>query len=63
MAFLFVSLNYTNGEIKEYVEKINLFDKKATNLCRQAIVDTISNTITLKENGEIFVSTGDIPAM
>ncbi|MCB8537261.1 glycoside hydrolase family 125 protein [Enterococcus faecium] len=50
-------------EIKEYVEKINLFDKKVTNLFRQAIVDTISNTITVKENGEIFVSTGDIPAM
>ncbi|EME7220789.1 glycoside hydrolase family 125 protein, partial [Enterococcus faecium] len=49
--------------IKEYVENINLFDKKATNLFRHAIVDTISNTVTVKENGEIFVATGDIPAM
>ncbi|MFP3770599.1 glycoside hydrolase family 125 protein [Enterococcus faecium] len=49
--------------IKEYVENINLFDKKATNLFKHAIVDTISNTVTVKENGEIFVATGDIPAM
>lgn len=50
-------------EIKEYAQSIELQNAKARKLFQHALVDTISNTVSVRENGEIFVATGDIPAM
>lgn len=50
-------------EIKNYANNITLSNIRATELFRNAIVDTITNTVTIRDNGEVFVSTGDIPAM
>ena len=51
------------SKIKKHAETIRLWDDRATSLFQDAIVDTISNTVSVRENGEIFVATGDIPAM
>ncbi|WP_416347267.1 glycoside hydrolase family 125 protein [Enterococcus thailandicus] len=51
------------NEIQQYAMTINLKDAKATKLFQHALVDTITNTVSVRENGEIFVATGDIPAM
>lgn len=50
-------------DIRRYAEMIVLPDRKATELFRHALVDTITNTVSVRDNGEIFVATGDIPAM
>lgn len=50
-------------EITEYAENVTLETKKATKIFRLSLIDTISNTITIKDDGKIFVATGDIPAM
>lgn len=51
------------ADIKAYGETVVLPTEKTTNLFRNALVDTITNTVTVRDNGEIFVATGDIPAM
>jgi len=50
-------------EISNYAENISLESKKATKLFQRSLVDTITNTVTIKDNGHVFVSTGDIEAM
>jgi len=50
-------------EIQAYAETIVLPTEKETNIFRRTFVDTITNTVSVRENGEIFVATGDIPAM
>ncbi|MGO3609444.1 MAG: glycoside hydrolase family 125 protein, partial [Enterococcus sp.] len=50
-------------EIQAYADTVELPTEKETKLFRQAFVDTITNTVSVRENGEIFVATGDIPAM
>ncbi|MGK0551391.1 glycoside hydrolase family 125 protein [Enterococcus faecalis] len=49
--------------ISSFAETINLSDQKATDLFRHVFADTITHTITVRETGEVFVATGDIPAM
>lgn len=50
-------------KISTYVDSITLHSKKATELFRHALVDTITNTVSVQPDGKIFVATGDIPAM
>ncbi|BBM19414.1 glycosyl hydrolase [Enterococcus avium] len=50
-------------EIQAYADTVELPTEKETKLFRHAFVDTITNTVSVRENGEIFVATGDIPAM
>src|SRR5699024_6213407 len=50
-------------DITNYGETISLPTEKATKLFRNSLVDTITNTVSVQEDGKIFVSTGDIPAM
>ncbi|MGO2891958.1 glycoside hydrolase family 125 protein [Enterococcus devriesei] len=50
-------------ELNAYAETVELPTAKQTQLFRQAFIDTITNTVSVRENGEIFVATGDIPAM
>lgn len=50
-------------DLKKVSEKINGPDEKATKLFRHVFLDTIKNTVQIKENGQVFISTGDIPAM
>ena len=50
-------------DITEYAKTITLPTEKATKLFRNSLVDTITNTVSVQEDGKIFVSTGDIPAM
>lgn len=49
-------------DIDEYSKRISVINSKATKLFRNAITDTISNTVRVR-NDRIFVATGDIPAM
>ncbi|EOB3445236.1 glycoside hydrolase family 125 protein [Enterococcus faecalis] len=50
-------------EIQKYATTVKLNDAKATKLFQLALVDTITNTTFFRDNGEIFIATGDIPAM
>jgi len=50
-------------EITDYAEDISLESDKATKLFRRSLVDTITNTVKIKDNGHVFISTGDIEAM
>lgn len=50
-------------KISTYADSITLYSKKATELFRHALVDTITNTVSVQPDGKIFVATGDIPAM
>lgn len=50
-------------EIQKYATTVKLNDEKATKLFQLALVDTITNTTFFRDNGEIFIATGDIPAM
>ncbi|WP_314576552.1 glycoside hydrolase family 125 protein [Enterococcus gilvus] len=50
-------------EIQAYAETVTLPTDKQTQIFRHAFVDTITNTVSIRENGEVFVATGDIPAM
>lgn len=49
-------------DIDEYSKRISVINSKATKLFRNAITDTISNTVRVRKD-RIFVATGDIPAM
>lgn len=49
--------------IDDYAKTIQLPTNKETELFRNALVDTISHTVKLHDNDQIFVATGDIPAM
>lgn len=51
------------ADIKTYGEKVTLPTEKTTALFRNALTDTITKTVSVRVNGEIFVATGDIPAM
>lgn len=50
-------------KVSHYADMITLYSKKATKLFRHALVDTITNTVSVQPDGKIFVATGDIPAM
>ncbi|GAA5422298.1 glycoside hydrolase family 125 protein [Tetragenococcus halophilus] len=50
-------------KITNYADTVNLYSEKATKLFRHALIDTISNTVSVQDDGNIFVATGDIPAM
>jgi len=50
-------------KISNYADSVTLYSKKATKLFRHALVDTITNTVSVQSEGKIFVATGDIPAM
>lgn len=49
-------------DIEKYAQQIFVVDAKSTKLFRNAITDTIKNTVRVK-NDRVFVATGDIPAM
>lgn len=50
-------------KITSYANTVTLYSEKATKLFRHALIDTISNTVSVQNDGNIFVATGDIPAM
>lgn len=49
--------------IDDYAKTIQLPTNKATQLFHNALVDTISHTVKVHADDQIFVATGDIPAM
>lgn len=50
-------------QIKAVANQIELPKLAATQLFRNALIDTISKTVTVQDDQHIFVATGDIPAM
>lgn len=62
-SFGVIDQNKLIEEITRYGETVTLPTEKQTKLFRNALIDTITNTVSVRETGEIFVATGDIPAM
>jgi len=58
-----IDQKYLIDKITSYADTVTLYSEKATNLFRHALIDTISNTVSVQNDGSIFVATGDIPAM
>ncbi|GMA08801.1 glycosyl hydrolase [Tetragenococcus halophilus subsp. flandriensis] len=58
-----IDQKYLIDKITSFADTVTLYSEKATKLFRHALIDTISNTVSVQNDGNIFVATGDIPAM
>lgn len=50
-------------QVTDYLETISLSSNKSTALFRNVFIDTLTNTVKVQNDSDIFVATGDIPAM
>ncbi|KRK45620.1 glycoside hydrolase family 125 protein [Dellaglioa algida] len=51
------------NQVEDYSLTVSLFSKKSEALFQNIFIDTLTNTVKVKNNSDIFVATGDIPAM
>lgn len=51
------------AEIQQAADQVQLHSNKATELFKNALIDTVTHTVTPQNTTDIFVATGDIPAM
>lgn len=59
---MFIDQTKLIKQVRNYAEKISLTNAKTTAMFKNAIIDTISNTVEVQDD-RVFIATGDIPAM